>query len=113
MQHIAPGVQTTCTSIAASMAAVLLCAGAEGTRSILPHGRVMIHQTGGGMQGKFADMAITYELFRELQDDLFGIMSRHSGQPVERIAQDAYRDYWMRAEEAKAYGFADEVLRGE
>ena len=113
MQHVSPDVITTCTGVAASMSAVLLCAGAAGKRAILPHGRVMIHQPGGGMQGKLADMEITYELFRELKKDLYGIMSRHSGQTVETIERDADRDNWMRAETALAYGFVDEVLRGE
>lgn len=111
MQHIRPSVVTTCTSMAASMAAVLLCAGAPGKRSILPHGRVMIHQPSGGMQGKFSDMEITYDLFRELKADLYGIMSRHSGQSIEQIEKDADRDNWMRSEAALAYGFVDEVLR--
>lgn len=113
MQHIRPRVITTCTSMAASMAAVLLCAGAPDTRSILPHGRVMIHQPSGGMQGQFSDMQITYDLFRELKADLYGIMSRHSGNSLAVIERDADRDNWMRAEEALAYGFVDEVLRSE
>ncbi|PHI21005.1 ATP-dependent Clp protease proteolytic subunit [Lewinellaceae bacterium SD302] len=110
MQHVSPDVATTCTSMAASMSAVLLCAGAAGKRTVLPHGRVMIHQPSGGMQGKFADMQITYELFRELKQDLYSIMSQHSGQSIEQIEKDADRDNWMRAEEALAYGFVDEVL---
>jgi len=110
MQHVTPRVITTCTSMAASMAAVLLCAGEAGTRSILPHGRVMIHQPSGGMQGQFSDMEITYDLFRELKADLYGIMSQHSGNSFEQIEKDADRDNWMRAEAAKAYGFVDEVL---
>ncbi|MEM9930199.1 MAG: ATP-dependent Clp protease proteolytic subunit [Bacteroidota bacterium] len=113
MQHIAPDVVTTCTSLAASMASVLLCAGAAGKRGILPHSRVMIHQPSGGMQGQFSDMEITYDLFRELRKDLYGIMSKHSGQSFEQIEKDADRDNWMRAEEAKAYGFVDEVLEPE
>jgi ATP-dependent Clp protease protease subunit len=113
MQHITPRVITTCTSMAASMAAVLLCAGAPETRSILPHGRVMIHQPSGGMQGQFSDMKITYDLFRELKKDLYGIMSRHSGNSIADIERDADRDNWMRAEEALAYGFVDEILRSE
>lgn len=113
MQHVSPRVITTCTSMAASMAAVLLCAGEAGARSILPHARVMIHQPSGGMQGQFSDMEITYDLFRELKIDLYGIMSRHSGQTLEQIERDADRDNWMRAEEALAYGFVDEILRKE
>jgi len=110
MQHIAPDVATTCTSMAASMASVLLCAGTAGKRSALPHSRVMIHQPSGGMQGQVAEMAITYQLFLELQDELYSIMSQHSGQTKETIRQDADRDHWMRAQEAKEYGFVDEVL---
>ncbi|MEL6274216.1 MAG: ATP-dependent Clp protease proteolytic subunit [Bacteroidota bacterium] len=110
MRHITPDVATTCTSMAASMASVLLCAGAAGKRSVLPHGRVMIHQPSGGMQGQVTDMAITYQLFLELQDELYSIMSKHSGQTKETIRKDADRDHWMRAEEAKEYGFVDEVL---
>ncbi|MEM1358402.1 MAG: ATP-dependent Clp protease proteolytic subunit [Bacteroidota bacterium] len=110
MQHVTPRVITTCTSMAASMAAVLLCAGAAGTRSILPHGRVMIHQPSGGMQGQFSDMQITYDLFRELKADLYGIMAKHSGNSLEEIERDADRDNWMRAEQALDYGFVDEIL---
>ncbi len=110
MQHISCPVHTTCTSIAASMASVLLCAGAAGHRTILPHGRVMIHQASGGMQGKVADMAITYKLILELQDELYAVMARHSGQSVADINRDADRDHWMRAPEAVAYGFVDEIV---
>lgn len=113
MQHVAPDVVTTCTSLAASMASVLLCAGAAGKRGMLPHSRVMIHQPSGGMQGQFSDMEITYDLFRELKKDLYGIMSRHSGQSLEQIEKDADRDNWMRAEDALAYGFVDEILAPE
>lgn len=110
MQHVTPRVITTCTSMAASMAAVLLCAGAAGTRSILPHGRVMIHQPSGGMQGQFSDMQITYDLFKELKSDLYGIMAKHSGNSLEVIERDADRDNWMRAQQALEYGFVDEIL---
>ena len=110
MQLITPDVATTCTSMAASMASVLLCAGTPGKRTALPHSRVMIHQPSGGMQGQVSDMEITYQLFLEMQDELYEIMSRHSGQDKATIRKDADRDYWMRAEEAKDYGFVDEVL---
>lgn len=111
MQLITPDVATTCTSMAASMASVLLCAGTAGKRTALPHSRVMIHQPSGGMQGQVSDMEITYQLFLEMQDELYTIMSSHSGQDKATIRKDADRDYWMRAEEAKAYGFVDEVLQ--
>lgn len=110
MQHVDCPVHTTCTSMAASMAAVLLCAGEAGHRGILRHARVMIHQPSGGMQGQVADMGVAYRLILELQDELYGIMARHSGEDLERIRRDADRDHWMRAEEALAYGFVDEVV---
>ncbi len=110
MQHISCEVATTCTSMAASMAAVLLCAGQAGKRTALPHARVMIHQAGGGMQGKVADMAISYRLIQELQDELYTIMSHHTKRTKEEIAKDADRDYWMKAEKALEYGFVDEVM---
>lgn len=110
MQHIPCDVATTCTSIAASMSAVLLCAGTPGKRTALPHSRVMIHQPSGGMQGKVSDMEINYRLVLELQKDLYGVMSKHSGRTEEEIRRDADRDYWMRAEEARDYGFVDEVV---
>ena len=110
MQHISPEVGTTCTGMAASMAAVLLCSGAKGKRTCLPHARVMIHQTSGGMQGQLSDMEINYKLYQEMQMELFTIMSTHSGQTYEQISEDCDRDHWLKAEEALAYGFVDEVL---
>ena len=110
MQYINPDVGTICTSIAASMAAVLLSSGAKGKRTCLKHSRVMIHQTSGGMQGQFSDMEITYKLFQELQDELFTVLSENTGQSFETIAKDCNRDNWMKAEAAKAYGLVDEVL---
>jgi len=110
MQYIAPDVSTICTGLAASMGAVLLCAGAHGKRTCLPHGRVMIHQPLGGMQGQVTDMEISYRLIKKLQQELYDIMANHTGQPFEKIAEDCERDNWMTAEEAKAYGLVDEVL---
>jgi len=110
MQYIAPDVATICTGLAASMGAVLLCAGAEGKRTCLPHGRVMIHQPLGGMQGQVTDMEISYRLIKKLQEELYTIMAQHTGQPYEKIAEDCERDNWMTAAEAKAYGLVDEVL---
>ena len=110
MQYINPDVGTICTSIAASMSAVLLSSGAKGKRSCLKHSRVMIHQTSGGMQGQFSDMEITYNLFQELQEELFTMLSENTGQSIETIRKDCNRDNWMKAEDAKTYGLVDEVL---
>lgn len=110
MQYVSPDVATICTSISASMAAVLLCAGEKGKRTALPHSRVMIHQPSGGMQGQVSDMEINYQLFKSLQKELYEIMSEKMGQPYEKIAEDCDRDNWMTAQEAKEYGVVDEVL---
>lgn len=110
MQLIAPDVSTICTGMAASMAAVLLTAGAKGKRSALPHSRVMIHQPMGGVQGQASDIEITAREILRLKGELYDILADHSGQSKERIEADADRDYWMKAEEAKAYGLIDEVL---
>lgn len=110
MQYIGPDVATICTGLAASMGAVLLAAGQEGKRTCLPHGRVMIHQPLGGMQGQVSDMEISYHLIKQLQKELYDILANHTGQPYEKIEEDCDRDNWMKAEEAKAYGLVDEVL---
>jgi len=110
MQFIKPDVATICTGMAASMGAVLLCAGAEGKRSALPHSRVMIHQPLGGAQGQASDIEITAREILKLKDELYQIISKHSGQPMDKVHHDSDRDYWMIAEEAKAYGMIDEVL---
>lgn len=110
MQFVKPDVATICTGMAASMAAVLMSAGAEGKRAALPHSRIMIHQPSGGMQGQSRDMEITLKQMQELRKDLYDILSKHTGQPYEKIEQDSDRDYWMRAAEAKEYGLIDEVL---
>ncbi len=110
MQYISPDVQTICTGLAASMGAVLLAAGAAGKRSALPHSRVMIHQPSGGMQGQVSEMEISYKLIKQLQEELYNILSKHTGQTVKRIEDDSDRDMWMRAPEAKEYGLVDEVL---
>ena len=112
MQLIAPEVSTICTGMAASMGAVLLTAGAKGKRSALPHSRVMIHQPLGGVQGQASDIEITAREILKYKQELYEILANHSGQPIEKIEADADRDYWMRAEEAKAYGLIDEVLIG-
>lgn len=112
MQLISPQVATICTGMAASMAAVLLAAGAEGKRSALPHSRVMIHQPIGGVQGQASDIEITAREILKYKSELYDILSLHTGQPLERIERDADRDYWLRAVEAKEYGLIDEVLVG-
>lgn len=110
MHYIEPDISTICTGISASMAAVLLSSGTKGKRTCLPHSRVMIHQPAGGMQGQVADMEITYTLFKEMQKELYTILSNNTGQDYEKIEVDCDRDNWMRAPEAKQYGLVDEVL---
>ena len=110
MQYVSPNVGTICTGLAASMGAVLLAAGESGKRSILPHARVMIHQPMGGMQGQVSDMEINYNLIKNLQKNLYNILSHHSGQDYETIEKDSDRDNWMSATAAKEYGMVDEVL---
>ncbi|AMD84806.1 ATP-dependent Clp protease, protease subunit [Capnocytophaga haemolytica] len=110
MQFIKPDVATICTGMAASMAAVLLCAGVKGKRSALPHSRVMIHQPSGGAQGVATDMEINLKELLNLKDELYQIIAKHSEQPFDKVYKDAERDYWMIASEAKTYGMIDEVL---
>jgi ATP-dependent Clp protease protease subunit len=110
MQYIAPDVATICTGMAASMGAVLLCAGTKGKRTALKHSRVMIHQPMGGAQGQATDMEITVKEIQKLKKELYDIIASHSGQPFEKVERDSDRDYWMTAEEAKEYGMIDEVL---
>lgn len=110
MQVVAPDVATICTGIAASMAAVLLCAGTKGKRTALKHSRVMIHQPMGGAQGQVTDMEITLKEVLKLKQELYEIISNHSGQSFDKVSQDSDRDYWMIASEAKEYGMIDEVL---
>ena len=110
MQFIKPDVATICTGIAASMAAVLLCAGHEGKRSGLTHSRVMIHQPMGGAQGQASDIEITAREILKLKEELYHVIAKHSGQKFEKVSEDSDRDYWMKAEEAKKYGMIDEIL---
>lgn len=110
MQLVKPDVATICTGIAASMGAVLLCAGADGKRSALPHSRVMIHQPLGGAQGQASDIEITTREILKLKTELYEIIAKHSKQPMDKVHHDSDRDYWMIAHEAKAYGMIDEVL---
>ena len=113
MQFVKSKVATICTGMAASMGAVLLVAGEKGMRAALPHSRVMIHQPLGGIQGQASDIEITAREILKLKDELYQIISDHSGQTVEKIRQDADRDYWMTAEEALKYGMIDKVYRRE
>ncbi len=113
MQYISSSVATICTGLAASMAAVLLVAGANGKRSALPHSRIMIHQPMGGAQGQATDIEITAREILKLKKELYEIISTHSGKPFDEVAKDSDRDYWMTADEAKAYGMIDEVLKRE
>lgn len=110
MQFVAADVATICTGMAASMAAVLLCAGAAGKRTALKHARVMIHQPMSGMQGQVSEMEIALKETLKVRDELYNILADHSGQSFEKISKDSDRDYWMSAEEAKAYGMIDDVL---
>ncbi len=110
MQYIQPDVATICTGIAASMGAVLLCAGAEGKRSALRHSRVMIHQPLGGAQGQASDIEITTREILKLKKELYDIIAKHSKKDYDKVYADSDRDYWMTASEAKEYGMVDEVL---
>ncbi len=107
MQFVSSKVGTICTGIAASMGAILLVAGEKGMRAALPHSRVMIHQPLGGIQGQASDIEITAREILKLKDELYQIIADHSGQTVERIRQDADRDYWMTSKEALDYGMID------
>ncbi|MDD3637766.1 MAG: ATP-dependent Clp endopeptidase proteolytic subunit ClpP [Bacteroidales bacterium] len=110
MQYINPDVATICTGMAASMGAVLLCAGASGKRTALKHSRVLIHQPMGGAQGQASDIEITAREIQKLKKELYEIIAKHSGQNYKKIWKDSDRDYWMTAEEARDYGMIDEVL---
>lgn len=110
MQLIKPDVATICTGMAASMGAVLLTAGTKGKRSALKHSRVMIHQPLGGAQGQASDIAITAREIAKLKEELYKIISEHSGQPYDKVWEDSDRDFWMTSQEAVDYGMVDEVL---
>ena len=112
MQIISPDIKTVCTGIAASIGAVLLCAGAQGKRSVLPHSRVLIHQPLGGAQGQASDILIAAKEIEKMRSELCNIISNHSGQPFDKVFTDADRDYWMNAQEAVFYGMADDILKG-
>lgn len=110
MQFVKSDVSTICIGMAASMAAVLLVAGQKGKRFALPHSRIMIHQPLGGVQGQASDIEITAREILKYKKELYTIISNHSGQPFEKVERDGDRDFWMDADEAKAYGMIDNVL---
>ena len=113
MQLVEPDVATICTGMAASMGSVLLCAGAKGKRSALPHSRVLIHQPLGGAKGQASDILIAAKEIEKLRTELCTIISEHSGQPFDRVFADADRDFWMSAPEALEYGMIDRILTKE
>lgn len=110
MQFIQPDVSTTCLGVAASMGAVLLSAGAKGKRCILPHSKVMLHQPMGGSRGQASDILIAAKEIEKSRTELFEILSFHTGQPIDKIAADADRDFWLTATEAKQYGIVDTII---
>ena len=110
MQFVSPDIATICTGMAASMAAVLMAAGAPGKRTALKHARIMMHQPSAGAMGQASDVEITVNEVRKVKQELYEVLSTHTGQTIEKIAKDSNRDYWMTAPEAKEYGLVDEVL---
>jgi ATP-dependent Clp protease, protease subunit len=110
MQFVTPDIATICTGMAASMAAVLMAAGAPQKRSALKHSRIMMHQPSAGAAGQASDVEITVNEVRKIKQELYEILSNHTGQTIEKIAKDSNRDYWMTADDAKNYGLIDEVL---
>jgi len=111
MQFIKPDVATICSGMAASMGAVLLCAGQKGKRSGLTHSRVMIHQPLGGAQGQASDIEITAREIMTLKTELYNIIASHSGQSYDKVYEDSDRDYWMKSDKALEYGMIDEILK--
>jgi ATP-dependent Clp protease protease subunit len=111
MQYINPDVSTICTGMAASMGAVLLCAGAKGKRTALKHSRIMIHQPLGGAHGQASDIEITANEIKKLKNELYAIISEHTGKSFDDVWKDSDRDFWMTSAEAKEYGMIDEVLK--
>ena len=110
MQFITPDIATICTGMAASMGAVLMCAGAKGKRTALKHSRIMMHQPSAGAGGQATDIEITVNEIRKIKKELYEIISIHTNQPIEKVSDDCDRDYWMTSTEAKEYGLVDEVL---
>ncbi len=113
IQYITPDVATICTGIAASMGAVLLCAGTPGKRASLKHSRILIHQPMGGAQGQASDIEITAREILKIKKELYEVIAKHTKQSYDKIWKDSDRDFWMTAEEAKKYGMIDEVLNSE
>lgn len=113
MQVVKPDIATICTGYAASYGALLLAAGAQGKRYCTPNARVMIHQPSGGFEGQATDAEISLREMMTLKRTLNGILAKHTGQPEEKVAADAERDYWMGAEEAKLYGVIDSIISKE
>jgi ATP-dependent Clp protease protease subunit len=110
MQYITPDVSTICIGMAASMSAVLLCAGSKGKRTALRHSRIMMHQPSGAIGGQASDIEITVNEIRKIKKNLYDIISNHTGKTVKQVEKDCDRDYWLTSEEAKEYGLVDEVL---
>lgn len=110
MQHIRPAVSTICVGLAASMAAVLLVGGAKGKRFALPNAKTLIHQPLGGVQGQATEVQIAAKEILRTKELINKILMKHTGQPLERIERDTDRDFWMSAEESKAYGLVDDIL---
>jgi len=111
MQIVAPDVQTICTGQAASMGAVLLCAGAKGKRACLQHSRVLIHQPLGGTQGQASDILIAAKEIEKMRTELCNIIASHTGKSFKKVFADADRDFWMNSEEALEYGMVDKILK--
>ena len=110
MQYITPDVSTMCIGMAASMGAVLMCAGTKGKRSALKHSRIMMHQPSGAIGGQASDIEITVGEIRKLKKELYDIISYHTGKPFAQVEKDCERDYWLTGEESKEYGLVDDVL---
>jgi ATP-dependent Clp protease, protease subunit len=110
MQYITPDVSTICIGMAASMGAILMCAGTKGKRTALKHSRIMMHQPSGAIGGQASDIEITVGEIRKLKKELYDIISFHTGKPLKQVEKDSDRDYWLTGEEAKEYGLVDEVL---
>jgi len=110
MQFISPDIATICTGMAASMGSLLMCAGARGKRTALKHSRIMMHQPSAGAGGQASDIEITVNEVRKVKQELYEIYAMHTGQPIEKVAEDCNRDKWLTSTEAKAYGLIDEVL---
>jgi ATP-dependent Clp protease protease subunit len=113
MQVVQPDIMTICTGYAASYGALLLCAGAKGKRFATPHARIMIHQPSGGFEGQATDAEISLREMLLYKRTLAGIIAENTGQELEKVMADSERDYWMGAEEAKAYGMIDDIITKE